>query len=902
MLCREAGLPPFDAGRPRFVQKTVLPGGRLGTAAYAAAVTRFWAVLAAGWFVASLGLAQAEPQAQVSAEQLTPPRLIRFVEAEYPAAEKAAGLEAAVDLQVSIGADGLVSDVQVIESAGEAFDQAAVAAVRQFVFEPARRDWEPVPSRLRYRYLFELEREPEELSTGWLSGRLLYSKDDKPAAGVAIELSSQESGELRDLVTGPDGSFIVTDLPPGAYRVRVIRGTSDDISNVEEIAAGQVTEVTYRLGDLRRDDAGYEGFGATAVIDPPSREVVQRTIGEDELTSIPGTRGDALRAIEILPGVARPPFGIGLLIVRGSAPQDSETFLEGIPIPLLYHFGGLTSVINSRLLEEIDFVPGNFSGRYGRRTGGIVEVRTRDPAQDRWHGIAELSVIDTYVLAEGPITDKVSIALAARRSLIDLVFSAVAPDGIRVESAPVYYDYQLFLTWKPTPKDRLRFLTYGSNDRFEILFEEAEGDDPAIRGNAGLLTRFNFFQMNWARKIRPNIEQEIDLMAGPAQAKFALQEDFLFDGNFLQTYGRGEWRAQVSDRVQIISGLDLFFTPAHIQYTGPQPQQSEGGGSQQRPVSGEEQVFVDTRQLYARPGLYLESSMSIGDFTSLRLMTRLDYFSAIREFAFDPRANVAFSLREDMRLKFGLGLYSQPPEFQESSADIGNPDLEPIQSVHAGAGYEIDPIPGMMFSVEGFYKYLWDRVVVTPNGEPPFYSNAGIGRIYGAEFAAHLRPTTGEGEGARRYFGYLSYTLSRSERKDGPNEPWRLFDYDQTHILTAAFVYRFNRGWELGGTFRLVSGNPYTPVVGSVYDALNDVYIPIDGQVNSQRNPLFNRLDLRVQKTWTFDQWKLALFLDIQNLYNQKNPEGEVYNYDFSERSVLTGLPIIPSLGLRGEL
>ena len=99
-----------------------------------------------------------------------------------------------------------------------------------------------------------------------------------------------------------------------------------------------------------------------------------------------------------------------------------------------------------------------------------------------------------------------------------------------------------------------------------------------------------------------------------------------------------------------------------------------------------------------------------------------------------------------------------------------------------------------------------------------------------------------------------------------------------------------------------MSGNPNTPVIGSVYDALNDVYIPIDGRVNSIRNPLFNELNVRVQKEWIFKGWQLALFLDIRNAYNQMNQEGIIYNYDFTEQSPLLGLPIIPSLGVRGQL
>ena len=80
------------------------------------------------------------------------------------------------------------------------------------------------------------------------------------------------------------------------------------------------------------------------------------------------------------------------------------------------------------------------------------------------------------------------------------------------------------------------------------------------------------------------------------------------------------------------------------------------------------------------------------------------------------------------------------------------------------------------------------------------------------------------------------------------------------------------------------------------------MYFPIDGEINSERNPVFHRLDVRVQKMWFFQRWNLALFLDIQNVYNQQNEEGLLYNYDFSESTPLNGLPIIPSIGLRGGI
>ena len=112
---------------------------------------------------------------------------------------------------------------------------------------------------------------------------------------------------------------------------------------------------------------------------------------------------------------------------------------------------------------------------------------------------------------------------------------------------------------------------------------------------------------------------------------------------------------------------------------------------------------------------------------------------------------------------------------------------------------------------------------------------------------------------------------------------------------------KLGRGWDFGATFRLVSGNPRTPIVGSVYDANSDFYGPVYGRVNSARDPLFHQASIRIEKGWQFQAWRLATYLDVQNLYNHRSQEGLQYSYDYSRSKPVQGLPILPSLGLRGE-
>ena len=125
-------------------------------------------------------------------------------------------------------------------------------------------------------------------------------------------------------------------------------------------------------------------------------------------------------------------------------------------------------------------------------------------------------------------------------------------------------------------------------------------------------------------------------------------------------------------------------------------------------------------------------------------------------------------------------------------------------------------------------------------------------------------------------------------------------EFDQTHSLNLIFGYELDR-WSFGSRFRYVTGNPITPVVASVYDADNDVYIPIRGPAFSQRVQDFYQLDVRVDKKWIYNRWILSTYLDIQNVTNNQNVESSSYSFDYSQQQDTMGLPILPSFGVKGE-
>jgi outer membrane receptor for ferrienterochelin and colicin len=249
-------------------------------------------------------------------------------------------------------------------------------------------------------------------------------------------------------------------------------------------------------------------------------------------------------------------------------------------------------------------------------------------------------------------------------------------------------------------------------------------------------------------------------------------------------------------------------------------------------------------------------------------------------------------------LTAGAGLFQQPPQPDESAARIGNPHLQAPRAVHWSLGAERKVADGLEAEVTGFYKALSRLVVRNPastyDRAAPLYVNEGTGHVYGLETLVKAR--LGE-----RFFGWLSYTYQRAFRRDGFGRPERRFDYDQPHLLTVLGTWTFDERWSAGARFRVVSGNPTTPVTGSVLDAASGTFVPTYGATNSGRLPAFWQLDLRVDKTWTYRTWKLGLFLDVQNATNRGNVEGYSYRYDYSERTPATGLPILPILGLKAE-
>jgi TonB family protein len=829
---------------------------------------------------------------------LEPPQILVSVEPVYPAEAAAAGKQARVKLELIVLPDGTTGDVTVLVPVGDGFDEAAVAAVKQYKWVPGKADGQPVAARIQYDVVFELKapEPPPDLppaGTARLGGLVRQRGSRKPLAGADLEATRVgEAGEPRTATTGADGRFVLDNLPAGKWRVVVLAADHQRGSFEETLKDGDRVEVKYLL----RPDGVDEGR-TVATGERTREELERRTVSGEQATRIPGTRGDALRVVENLPGVARPPFGAGALIVRGAAPEDTSQYIDGHFVPLIYHFGGITSIVQSDLLSRIDFLPGNFSARYGRATGGIVEADFRAPRKDRLGGYLDISLLDAGFLLEGPI-GKGSIAIAGRRSWVDAILGVVIPDDAEFgfTTAPRYWDYQA-LFFHPVGGGDLRITAFGSSDKLALVLDDPSAIDPSIRGTISSATYVQRLQATYTKKLGAATDLSASFSQGYTSVSASFGEALFFDlGAWFNSY-RFELEHRPYPWLKVIGGAEGQIYPYRVEVEAPRVPDE---GDVPTPVSVQETLRQDRDDWEWRAGFYLEAPLSLPHGVTITPGTRGEWVKNTNKWSFDPRLAARWT-DGDNTVRAGIGRYSQQPlEFQTDPV-FGNPDLRHEHAMHYSVGYDRQIATGIMASSTLFYKTLSDLAtldtsLVMRDGEvvQAGYSNQGIGRIYGAELLARW-------QGRGPFFAWLSYTLSKSERRDAPDEEWRNFSFDQTHILTAVGSIELPWGIIGGLRFRLVSGNPDTPIIGSLYDADADVYVPVPGEPSSLRLPMFHQLDLRLERKFRFDDWMLTAYLDIQNLYNRGNAEAFTYSYDYRERVVIRGLPFFPAFGIKGE-
>jgi hypothetical protein len=694
----------------------------------------------------------------------------------------------------------------------------------------------------------------------------------RPIVGATV---LTERGELA--VTDLDGYFTIGVTPadreltitaPGYATRSVPVGAVDALLRIElsAVSGSEVIEVTGKA--------------------PEQTKPLSYQLTADEIRFLPGAANDVLRAAQVLPGVSRIPFSFGGLVLRGTSPRDSAVFLDGIEVPIAFHFGGVTSFYPGGMLDSLTVTSGGFDASHGHAQGGLVTLTTREPRTDRWRVGGSIGLLDSNVYAEGPLGGG-GVIVGVRRSYLDTI---LAPFVAKDVPLPSYWDAQIRTSFgDPRGRGRITPLAFLSIDQIasdEITVTSAfvRAGVPYLRSWGPLTLRvvpwIGWTQLSLSEKPEDQMEMGDTILRPMVPGGVR--------GELVRDYAWGHVRGGVDIDAGYLAQTQIDVGTTRGKKLGAELLWTDAA------IWGETRVKLAGDRVAVKPGL------------------RVEAYGLSEEIVVDPRLNIHEKLTPLITLRQAIGRYHQPPIPADVDPFDGNPKLDGSYMDQASLGVDAELHPGVLASVTSFAGYGARIGVEVPHGndteiEPntgglgptfelllekqlgfsSYRENLGRARLVGVE--ALLKGSID------RWFFLLAYTLSWSQRTDDPAQGrgWRPFELDQRHNLNAAVSYRLAH-WRLGARVQLVTGNPYSPTPpGSEIPEP----IPFGGRL-----PTFFHLDLRADHRWQRCWGDVNLYIDIQNVTNRRNVEGREFGYSDKHPGGadedIPGLPIVPFIGV----
>jgi hypothetical protein len=371
-------------------------------------------------------------------------------------------------------------------------------------------------------------------------------------------------------------------------------------------------------------------------------EASKTTLSRAEVREIPGTFGDPFRAVEVMPGVTPIVSGLPYFFVRGAPPGNVGYYLDGIRVPLLYHFALGPSVIHPGLVDRVDLYAGGYPARYGRFAGGIVAAETTTPFH-RAHGEANIRLFDAGAMLESPFLDGRATALAAGRySYTAGILSLVAP-----EVTLSYWDYQLRGTVDLDEKNQLGLFGFGAYDLF--TFEE-NGEEN------GASTQFHRVDLRWDHRASEKTRFRTAATLGRDRTGSEATSDVDI-GVVDQLYAaRFELEHRMSEAALFRAGADVTIDDVDASFT----QETSPEDDQENEI----EYFLPSRTDVAT-GVRGDIVLGIGAGVTVTPGLRVDAYRSKGATAVgvDPRVAARFDLGPSFSVEHALGIVHQPPSF-----------------------------------------------------------------------------------------------------------------------------------------------------------------------------------------------------------------------------------------------
>jgi hypothetical protein len=735
---------------------------------------------------------------------------------------------------------------------------------------------------------------------GTIHGKVIDEVTGEVLPGVNIVIVGTTKGIASDI----EGKFVLANLKNGTYQVQASSvGYSSVIISDVVVNSARPATILFKLNELPIELQGLTVRSDFFRVNPSEIGSIAN-FSYEEIRRAPGGFEDVVRALSILPGVAQASAGRNDLVVRGGAPSENLFVVDGLVVPNINHFGtqgatgGPISFINLDFVRETTFSTGGFSSAYGDKLSSVLSIDLREGRSDRIGGKGTISASEFGFNLEGPVSSESNFIFSARRSYLDFIFNAAGFNFI-----PEYYDLFSKWTYNINSNNRLSYLFIGAFDN--VKFNNKTSDDryenSRILGSkqntyvTGVSFRHlfdhGFFTLSLSRNFTDYDSAQRDTLFNPI---------FLNVSREGQNELKGDLVYKTSKTAEINFGISVSLIKFSTDIKLPSFVTSFNDTLRIDALTAQENFF--------KSSLYVQYSDLLFDKLRLSFGLRGDYFDEIKsKFFVSPRISLSYLLNEYSNLNLSTGIYRQSPSYIWLTANESNRNLEPVQVNQYILGYEHKLQEDLRIKVEGFYKDYTNYPASTLR---PYLVLSNTGGGYGGSddnFAAFgLDPLVSSGKGNIKgvelsmqkktsdtpEYGILSVTWSQSffTALDGIERPG---SYDQNWIVNLTGGYIFNNKWEASFKFRFASGNPYTPFNNNGTQSVQNF--------NSKRFKSVHSLDIRVDRRWDFNGWNLVTYLDIQNIYNNKNTNTIRWDYRKNQVDDQSSIGLLPSIGVSVE-
>ena len=715
-----------------------------------------------------------------------------------------------------------------------------------------------------------------------------------PLPGVSITLLERAT----EVVTGPDGRFRIDGVAAGAYTVQARRAGFVVERESVALPAGASVDMSFVLQPAPLT-------GEEVVVHPSRIAVLQEqpvapfSLDRDEILRLPHVGDDVFRTLSLMPGTASNDV-TAQFHVRGGRRDEVLVLLDGQELYDAYHlkdFDNALSVVAASGLASLDLTTGAFPSNYGDRMGGILDLTTLTPPEQKRFRLS-VSLSDAQIESSGTLGERTAWLASARRGATDVVGKAFGQED------PVFWDLFAKVDYRLGAKQALRLNALYSADR--LGFTERDGEeltrlDTEYDSSYAWLTHQAVFSnrlyvdtaVSSSRigRDRRGIEDEDD-------REFAVRDerDLIVTG-LLQS-----WNFQAGDRNFVKAGFELRRFESDYDYAS--FREFEGPVFPQRPEPQEGAFAFRDRLTDDYLGLFVSDRFRAAPALTLEIGARFDRHSWTGDNLWSPRANLAWGLGRASVLRLGWGHYHQSQrvyELQVTDADTRVHRAE--RSEHWVAGFEhlFDAAKGgplLAVRAEVYwrdienprlrYESLVEPYESFPEGEViRFRVEPESGTANGVEVFL-------QGRAGKRLDWWANYTYALTEERiDGRDVPRAI---DQRHTVNVDVNYKLGREWALNLAWRYHTGWPTTPIsIEERDDGEGDLEATyVMGDLNSARLPGYHRLDARISRKWPLGGGWLIAFLDAQNVYNRRNVAGFHVEQDPDTGAIITKREVWP--------